>query len=153
MTKTYETRKMPSASGAAKSPSSLEYVAQDVGRRYEAGQGPEGGSQDGRGPEKYVQKGVILTNVGAETQDVTIHTSAIASRGGVTSVRLLEADQLERLDINPSLTEEEKRAGMSLLWEFRELFATKLEEMGSTHLAEHEIHLKPNARPYYSPGT
>ena len=56
------------------------------------------------------------------------------------------------LNINPQLTAQEREAGEALLWEFKDLFVESVEEMGSTHLAEHEIKLKPGASPYYCPG-
>ncbi len=67
--------------------------------------------------------------------------------------RMLREEQFEELHINPDLTPEDRKAGEELLWEFRDLFVTEVDEMGCTDLAEHEINLKPGARPYYCPGT
>src|SRR6184192_2062110 len=68
------------------------------------------------------------------------------------TINMLSAEQLKEIDINPSLSEGHEQAGKELLWEFRDLFANNLKELGQTDLVEHEIHLKPNMRPYYCPG-
>ena len=64
----------------------------------------------------------------------------------------LRADQMATLNINPELTTQQRDAGEALLWEYRDLFIENVGEMGVTHLAEHEIKLKPGATPYYCPG-
>jgi hypothetical protein len=73
--------------------------------------------------------------------------------GELISVKTLKVEQLGDLHINPELSAEDRRKGEDLLWEFKDLFITSVEEMGNTPLAEHEINLKPDARPYYCPGT
>ena len=74
----------------------------------------------------------------------------ISTEGSALSLRV---DQLEEIDINPDLTNEQRVKVNDLLWEYRDCFANSLEELGSTHMVEHEINLKPDARPYYCPRT
>ena len=68
------------------------------------------------------------------------------------SVNKLTAEQLQEVDVNPNLSREKNKAGRELLWEFRDLFVNDLKELGQTDLVEHEIRLKPDAKPYYCPG-
>ena len=66
---------------------------------------------------------------------------------------MMKEEQLKELHINPELSPKNRREGEEFLWEFRDIFVTGVDEMGNTHLAEHEINLKPGTRPYYCPGT
>lgn len=67
--------------------------------------------------------------------------------------RLLQVEQLREIDINPELESEQRKQVEDLLWEFREGFATSMADMGHSNVVEHEINLKPGARPFYCPGT
>ena len=64
----------------------------------------------------------------------------------------LEISQLTKIDINPQLSPEQKFTIHDLLWEHRDQFATTLEDLGTTHVIEHEIKLKEGAQPFYCPG-
>ncbi len=93
--------------------------------------------------------------VEVETFEETEHGEKGFGSTGTTSIKakILTVEELREVDINPNLETERAEAGKELLWEFRELFAKDLSELGHTDLVEHEIHLKPDARPYYYPGT
>lgn len=75
-----------------------------------------------------------------------------ASLSELPDAKILQPEDLGTLNINPHLSLENRVAGEELLWEFRDLFVTNVAEMGNTHIAQHEINLKPGATPYYCPG-
>jgi hypothetical protein len=151
--KTAKTCEARSTYDLQNSPASNENATLGVETWPEGALGLEEGTLKNVKQEEFVEGSYAPTNKSMKPRNAPEIDDVIMSRGGMASAGLLEADQLETLNINPLITSNEKEAGISLLWEFRELFATKLEEMGNTHLAEHEIRLKPGARPYYSPGT
>lgn len=84
-----------------------------------------------------------LKVVGARHQDDSVP---------VIKSLVLEVDQLEELDLSPDLTGTQREQAKALLWEFRDHFASTLEELGNTDVVEHEINLKPGAKPFYCPG-
>ena len=106
-----------------------------------------------------VRKNPLHDPASSENQDgyKTDSTKALVQNphqpNNIASKKLLDAEQLQTLKINPELAANERVAGEKLLLEFRDLFVTELKDMGNTHLAEHEIRLKPGAAPYYCPGT
>jgi hypothetical protein len=69
-----------------------------------------------------------------------------------TQAYRLLIEQLDTIDINPKLNDEQFKQVKELIWNYRDVFANSLNEMAITNLAEHEINLKPGARPYYCPG-
>ena len=69
------------------------------------------------------------------------------------SMRVLTVEHLKEVDINPELEEGQRKKVEDLLWEYRDCFASSLAELGQTSIVEHEINLKPDAKPFYCPGT
>src|SRR5436305_13273663 len=64
----------------------------------------------------------------------------------------LRIEQMEEIDLSPDLTTTQQEQAKALLWEYRDCFANNLEELGNTDIVEHEINLKPEARPFYCTG-
>src|SRR4051812_10825440 len=92
--------------------------------------------------EKTLEDIVLNENAARESEKRMIKSSRLN----------LRIDQLDEIDINPDLTSEQKEKVNTLLWEYQDCFANSLEELGFTHVVEHEINLKPGTKPFYCPG-
>ena len=71
----------------------------------------------------------------------------------IAKAHLLNLEQIDRIDINPVLTEKQREQVEKLIWDYRDSFANSLAEIAHSNVVKHKINLKPGATPFYCPGS